>query len=462
MTILEKNATPGGRARVFNAEGFKFDMGPSWYWMPDTFESFFNDFGYSASDFYDLRRLDPSYRVYFGEDDHLDLPSGEGHVIDLFESIDPGSGMKLKKFLDEAQYKYRVGMNEFVEKPSHSLLEFIDPRIARSALKLNMFSSISAHVEKITQNEKLRQILEFPVLFLGAKPSKTPALYSLMNYADISLGTWYPMGGMHEIVKAMVKVAESQGVTIKYNSEVEEVQFSGKRIKALNGQNWSHTTDGLIAACDYEHFEQHILPTSKRKYDTSYWDSRTLAPSCLLYYVGVNKRLKNLKHHNLFFDSDFEHHSREIYDNPDWPKDPLFYVCAPSVTDSSVAPESCENLFILIPVATGMKENTKVQDEYFELVMTRLEKLTGQEIRPHVIYKRAYGHSNFVEDYHSFKGNAYGLANTLKQTAFLKPKMKNPNIPNMMFAGQLTTPGPGVPPSIISGRVSAKELQKHL
>ena len=461
VTILEKNDQIGGRARAFKHEGFTFDMGPSWYWMPEVFEQFYNDFGHTASDFYQLDRLDPSYRVYFGKDDHIDLPSGEEGVIDLFEELDPGSGKRLHKFLREAEYKYKVGMTEFVEKPSHSVFEFFDLRILQSAVKLDMFSNVSKHVAKITKNDKLRQILEFPVLFLGAKPNKTPALYSLMNYADISLGTWYPQGGMHEIVKAMAAVAKEQGVKIETNAAVETAALQGGKMISAETTRGSFTADGHIAACDYHHFEQNILPSNARRYDEAYWDNRVLAPSCILFYLGVDKKVKGLTHHNLFFDTDFDKHAVEIYDNPAWPKEPLFYVCAPSKTDKSIAPEGKENIFILIPVATGVSPTEDIIDHYYNLVMGRLETIIGDTVKVHVIYKRAFAHQDFVKDYNSYKGNAYGLANTLRQTAFLKPKMKS-KVKNLLYTGQLTTPGPGVPPSIISGRVAAREMQKIL
>ncbi|MDX1685913.1 MAG: phytoene desaturase family protein [Saprospiraceae bacterium] len=462
VTVVEKNEGPGGRARIFESEGYRFDMGPSWYWMPDTFDRFFNDFGFETSEFYELKRLDPSYRVYFSESEKIDLPAGESRVIQLFDELDPGSGNRLKKFLDEAEYKYEVGIREFVEKPGHSLFEFADLRVLNSLWRLDMLSSIAKNVKKVTSDPRLRQILEFPVLFLGAKPSKTPALYSLMNYADISLGTWYPMGGMYEIVKAMTRVAEAQGVHFKYNTTVEKVIVDGDTANRVEGNDWHISTDGVIAACDYNHFEQEILTPEYRRYSKDYWNKQTLAPSCLLYYVGVDKKIPELKHHNLFFDADFSRHAREIYDHPSWPSDPLFYICSPSQTDNTVAPDGHENLFILIPVAPGLDDTDEIRDKYFNVVMDRTERTLRTKIRPHIDHYRAFGTSNFIEDYYSFKGNAYGLANTLRQTAFLKPKMKAKEISNLMYAGQLTTPGPGVPPAIISGRVSARELSKAL
>ncbi|MEX2590267.1 MAG: phytoene desaturase family protein, partial [Chitinophagales bacterium] len=421
VTVIEKNEQAGGRARKFEQDGFTFDMGPSWYWMPEIFEAFYNHFGKKTSDFYTLKRLDPSYRIYFGENDAMDVPAGKKDLIALFEKHEKGSGAKLEKFLEEAAYKYEVGMREFVRKPGLSIFEFADIRLLKAALKLNMFNSVSSYIKRYFKNPKLIQLLEFPVLFLGAKPSKTPALYTMMNHADLNLGTWYPMGGMHEIAKAMHNIALDQGVNFHFSEEVKRLEINENKISKIHSNKASYEADIVVGAADYQHVESKLLPAKYQSYSAKYWESRTLAPSCLLFYLGVDIKIPNLKHHNLFFDSDFEQHAEEIYDNPRWPEAPLFYVCAPSKTDPSVAPKAKENLFVLIPVATKIEEAKDTREKYYHMVMDRLEKLTKTEIRSKVIYKKSYAHREFISDYNSFKGNAYGLANTLSQTAILKP-----------------------------------------
>lgn len=461
VTVLEKNDSPGGRARQFGTQGFTFDMGPSWYWMPDVFEQFFARFGKTVADYYTLERLDPSYRIFFGEDAPLDVPARMDELEAMFERIEPGSVPHLRDFLREAAYKYRVGMNEFVHKPSHSILEFADLRILTSLFRLQMFSSLSRHVRQRFRNEKLIQLLEFPVLFLGATPQKTPALYSLMNYADLSLGTWYPQGGMFKIVEGMVALARELGVQILLNQEVSQIRTqNGRVVRVQTKQGGDFQPDAVVGAADYHHIETNLLAPEARNYSAGYWQKRVMAPSSLLFFVGVGKRLERLRHHNLFFDEDFGRHAREIYETPRWPERPLFYVSAPSVTDPSVAPPGCENLFILIPVAPGLEDTPAIREHYYNLVMQRLARLTGQRVGEAVVYRRAFAHNDFVRDYHAFKGNAYGLANTLLQTAFLKPKMRNRQIKNLFYAGQLTVPGPGVPPALISGQLVARELAK--
>jgi phytoene desaturase len=462
VTLLEKNHTPGGRARKFDAEGFVFDMGPSWYWMPDVFDDYFARFGKKPSDYYHLKRLNPSYVVHFKDGDVLEVPSRLEELYALFESYELGSSVKLKKFLEEAQYKYEVGMRDFVERPGHSIMEFADIRVVRSLFRLQMFQSISSHVRKLFKNPKLVELLEFPVLFLGATPENTPALYSLMNYADLALGTWYPMGGMHKIIEGMVQLAEEKGVQIVCDAEVEEFEMEGKSIVGVKSQKGDFEADIVIGSGDYQHIEQNILPKKFRQYSSKYWESRVMAPSSLLFYIGINSKIEGLAHHNLFFDADFSVHAEEIYENPKWPTDPLFYVCAPSITDDTVAPKGKENLFLLIPLAPGLEDSRELREEYYQKVMERLENKLGQVIRGKEVYKKSYAMDNFKNDYHAFKGNAYGLANTLLQTAFLKPKMKSKKVKNLFYTGQLTTPGPGVPPSLISGRVVAGEVQKQI
>jgi len=461
VKVLEKNSTFGGRLNTLSKNGFFFDMGPSWYWMPDVFEKFYNDFGYTTSDFYDLIRLDPSYRVFFQDESKLDIPASLNEFYDLFEKLEKGSALKLKKFLEDAKVKYEVGMNEFVHKPSLSVLEFLNIKILTQGLKLDLFKSFSKYIRNNFKNPKLVQILEFPVLFLGAKPENTPALYSLMNYADIVMGTWYPMGGMYKISEAFYKIAKEQGVEFYFDTPLTSFEYENNLIKKSLSDNNSYESDAVVASADYHFIDQKILPKEYRNYSSEYWDSRILAPSCLLYYVGVNKEIKELLHHNLFFDADFNKHSAEIYDTKTWPENPLFYVCNPSATDSSVAPVGNTNLFILIPVATGLIETEEIVNKYFDLVIDRIEKRIKKEFKNDIVVKETFTPKKFIQHYNSFKGNAYGLANILKQTAFLKPKIKNKKLNNLYFTGQLTTPGPGLPPGIISGKVVANQLIKN-
>ncbi len=457
VTVVEKHDQPGGRARHFKTDGFTFDMGPSWYWMPDVFDRYFASFGRQTSDFYELIRLDPSYRIYWDQGE-MDVPADYNSLKLLFESLEPGAGQKLDAFMEEAAYKYKVGINKLVFKPGQSILEFLDAELIAGLFKLDVFNDIKAHIGKYFKHPQIRQMMEFPVLFLGALPENTPALYSLMNYADVKLGTWFPKGGMYKIVEGMHKLAVQQGVKFHFNTTItaiDVVEDKARGVKTADGMYYQ--ADVVVGAADYNFIETQLLDPQYRSYTNAYWEKRVMAPGCLIYYVGVNTKIPALQHHSLFFDVPFGKHAAEIYTDPQWPTDPLFYLSATSVTDSSQAPEGCENLFFLIPVAAGLNgDDDKIRNHYFDMLCERLLERSGVDIRKHIVYKRAYAYSDFVNDYNAFKGNAYGLANTLMQTAILKPSCRSKKVSNLYYTGQLTVPGPGVPPSLISGEVVAK------
>ncbi len=460
VTVLEKQLTPGGRARQLKENGFCFDMGPSWYWMADVFERYFNQFGKKANDYYQLNRLNPSYRIYWQEE-YTDIPANLNEFKELLDRWEPGAGKKLDEFLKEAEYKYKIGIQKLVLKPGLSFTEFLDWDLLKGVFRLDVFTSIKKHIHKYFKHPRIRQLLEFPVLFLGALPENTPALYSLMNYADIVGGTWYPEGGMYSVVQGMYKLAMETGVKFRFGEEVNRIEVQHGAAKKLYTAENCYDADVVIGGADYQFIESRLLPSTHRSYSDHYWENRKMAPSCLLYYVGLNKRLTDVSHHMLFFDVPFEQHALEIYTSKDWPTNPLFYVSASSLTDHAVAPAGCENLVFLIPVAAGLSDDTEAtREKYFQMILERFEKHTKQKIKEAIVYKKSYGYSDFVSDYNSYKGNAYGLANVLLQTAVFRPRCRSKKVNNLFFTGQLTVPGPGVPPSLISGEVVAKEVLK--
>lgn len=462
VTVLEKNSMPGGRAAQLKEDGFTFDMGPSFYWMPDVFERYFNQFGKKVSDYYTLKRLDPSYRIYWG-DGYTDIPADYDELKKVFESIEPGSAAQLDLYLEGAAYKYDVGINKLVYKPGRSLTEFMDWPTISGIFKLQVFTSISKHIAKYFRHPKLQQIMEFPVLFLGALPQDTPALYSLMNYADIRGGTWYPVGGMYAVVDAMYKLAVELGVEFHFNEKATGMLVQGTKVKTLTTTRDIYNIDTIISGADYHFTETQLLPEESRSYSDKYWRKRVMAPSCLLYYVGLNKKLKQPVHHSLFFDVPFDKHGHEIYKDPKWPAEPLFYVSVSTLSDDAIAPEGCEGMVFLVPVASGLENDTEeLREKYFQIIAKRMEKHTGESILDSVIYKKSYSVSDFKNDYNSFRGNAYGLANTLRQTAIFRPACQSKKVKNLFYTGQLTVPGPGVPPSLISGEVAAKQLLKRM
>lgn len=456
VEIFEKNHTVGGRARQFKKDGFIFDIGPSWYWMPDIFEKFFRDFGKSTSDYYRLDKLDPAYKIFF-KDDTITIGDSMDKICQEFERIESGSAAHLRQFIGKAQENYDIAINKVVLRPGLSPFELVTKD---TILRVDQFfKTISQEVRKRFKNPKLISTLEFPVLFLGAKPSKTPSFYNFMNFADFGLGTWHPRGGMYEIIKAMKSLAEELGVTIRTDSPVTRILVSDKKIVGIRSNGENHIADYVVSGADYHHSET-LLDERHRQYSESYWESKTYAPSSLLFYIGFNEKLKNIEHHNLFFDTDFERHAQEIYDVPQWPSDPLFYANFPSVTDEGMAPKDRETGFFLVPIAPGLEDTPQLREQYFDIVMDRFDKRTGQSAKKSIIFKESFCVNDFIEQYNSYKGNAYGMANTLKQTAFLRPNLKSDKVKNLFFTGQLTVPGPGVPPSLISGKLVSELITK--
>ncbi len=457
VTIFEKNKTVGGRANQFQKEGFTFDSGPSWYWMPDIFENFFKDFDKSVNDFYELDKLSPAYKIFFSDDtitigDHMDK------ICEEFERIEPGSSIPLKTFISTAQTNYDIAINKIVLKPGISPFELVTKD---TVTRLDQFfKTISSQVRKKFKNPKLISTLEFPVLFLGAKPNNTPSFYSFMNFADFGLGTWHPKGGMYEIVKGMKRLAEGLNVKIKTNSNVTKIVTHRKKATGITVNGKTIDFDVVLSGADYHHSET-LLDESDRQYSEAYWNKKTFAPSSLLFYVGFDKKIENINHHNLFFDTNFETHAQDIYDQPKWPEEPLFYANFPSKTDESMAPEGKEAAFFLIPIAPGIEDTNAFRELYFEKIINRFEKRTNQKVKNSIIFKESFCVNDFIEKYNSYKGNAYGMANTLLQTAFLRPKLKSKKVTNLYFTGQLTVPGPGVPPALISGKLVAGLIKKH-
>ena len=456
VAVYEKNQTVGGRAGQLVKQGFTFDIGPSWYWMPDIFERFFNDFGKSTVDYYELDKLSPAYKIFFS-DDVITIGDSMDKICTEFERIEAGSSKYLRKFIAKAQENYDIAINKIVYRPGISPFELVTKD---TALRVDQFfKTISGQVRKKFKNPKLIATLEFPVLFLGAKPSKTPSFYSFMNFADFGLGTWHPKGGMYKIIEGMKSLAEELGVHIYTGHAVEKILVENGHARGINVNNTSIRADFILSGADYHHSET-LLDPEYRQYSEAYWDSKTFAPSSLLFYVGFNKKLQNIEHHNLFFDTDFERHAEEIYDRPKWPTEPLFYVNFPSVTDKSMAPEGYETGFFLVPIAPDLEDTPALRQQYFDIIIKRLEARTKQKVEKNIIFKESFCVNDFKEQYNSYKGNAYGMANTLLQTAFLRPGLKSKKVKDLYFTGQLTVPGPGVPPSLISGKL-VSELIEH-
>jgi len=459
VEVFEKNEIPGGRARHFQAKGFTFDMGPTWYWFPEIFEHFFNTFGQHSSDFYDLVQLDPSYRIFFDSNSYFDISPHEEKLLDVFETIEKGSSKKLVKLLHSASVNYDIAIKKLIYNPGYNLFGYLSWPFLSRILKHKVFRSYAKYVRTLFHDERLIKILEFPLISLGASTKQIPAFYSLMNYADLKSGTWYPIGGMYKIVEAILKLLDELQVPVHLNSPVENYDIIENKVTGIHTHGKNFHANYFVSSADYYHTER-LLSKEYRNYSEKYWNKKQMAPSALIYFLGINKQLEKLQHHNLFYDTSCDAHLQDVYCNYKWPESPVLYVCCTTKTDVAAAPEGMENLSVIIPVAPGLEDTGKIKEHYYDLVINRLERITQQSIRDHVIYKRSYAKSDFQTDYNAFLGNAFGLANTYFQSGFLKPKIRNRRLKNFFYCGHLTVPGPGIPSSLVSGEIIASEIQK--
>jgi phytoene desaturase len=460
VEIIEKNSIPGGRARKLEADGFTFDMGPSWYWMPEVFERFFAHFDTHPLNHYELVKLNPGFRVFCEDKEHIDVPAGHDELIDLFEKIEPGSGKKLNSYLNTAHKHYRLVMNKLIYKSGNHIFEYLNPKLLSNLLFSSSLQSFSGNTRRLFKDKRLRRIMDFPMLFLGSIPSKTPALFSMINYVNFESGIWYPKGGMYKVVEAMEKVCHDFGVDISYNINVDQIDVLKGRVSSAHIGHRNFYGEYFVSSADYPHTDSHLLSTSYSNYTNKYWEKKVIGPSALIYYLGINKKIPNLLHHNLFVDVDFDKQINVAVKNPKWPENPAFFVTAASKTDESVALEGCENLVVLIPVASGLVDSGKIREHYFDMIINRLENFTGTSIREHIVYHKSYAQTDFSNDYNAYKGNAFGLANLFNQMGPFRPKISNRKLPNLFYTGHFTVPGSGVPTAIISGEIAAREIYR--
>ena len=462
VTVLEKNEQLGGRASVLEGEGFTFDMGPSWYLMPDVFERFFGHFDREPADFYDLERLDPHYRIFFKDGDSVAVTDDNREMYDVFESYEEGAGEALEEYLDTSETHYEVAMEDFVYTDRPRLRDWVDPDVMRAApIGLQLLGTMDDYVADYFEHPKLKQITQYSLVFLGGAPSNTPALYNMMSHVDFNLGVHYPENGMRSVVDACVELGEQLGVDYVTDAEVTEI-VNRKNGFLVESRAGGVRADYVVSDADYAHTEQELLPAHERQYDAEYWDSRTYAPSAYLMYMGVEGDVEPLKHHTLVLPTDWENHFEQIFDDPAWPEDPAYYLCVPSKTDDDVAPEGHSNLFALVPVAPGLDDTEEVRTWYRDLLLDDIAENTGVDLRDRIVFEETFAVSEFADRYNSRQGTALGLAHTLRQTALLRPPHRSEACPGLYFTGSYTTPGIGVPMCLISGEHTADALLKDM
>ena len=467
VTVVERNDQPGGRARIWQKDGYTFDMGPSWYLMPEVFDRFFAQFGKKTTDYYELKQLDPSYRVFFGPGDAHDVPPDPAGVRELFARLEPGGGAKLSRYLNEAAYKYQVAVGEFLYRDYRSIFDFLNWRMLTEGLKLNVLGKLDAAVRRRFSDRRARQILEYAMVFLGTSPNAAPAMYALMSHVDLTQGVFYPLGGLSAVAQGLRRLAEEQGVRFLLSTEVTKIATENGRAVCVeargpDGAAVSLPCDAVLANADYAHVETELLDAADRTYPRRYWETRVVAPSMFLLYLGVKKRLGKLAHHNLFFQENWNVHFDAIFKQPAWPEDPCFYVSCIAKTDPDMAPPGRENMFVLVPVAAGLDDSDAVREAYAEKTIRHVERITGEELAPHIETKRIFSHRDFAGDYHAWKGTALGISHTLFQTAVFRPALRSKKVANLYFAGQYTHPGIGVPMVMIAADVSAGNVRRDL
>ena len=458
VTVLEKNDGLGGRASVLEAEGFKFDMGPSWYLMPDVFERFFDHFGHEPEDFYELERLDPHYRIFFKDGDTVDITADREDMYELFDSYEPGAGDALAEYLDTSEEHYGVAMEHFIYEDRPRLRDWVDLDVMRAApIGLQLLGTMDDYVADYFESPKLRQIMQYTLVFLGGAPTNTPAIYNMMSHVDFNLGVYYPENGLQSVVDACVELGKGMGVEYVTDAEVSEIlnRRDGFTVESEAG---TFDSDYVVSNADYAHTERELLPEHERQYDDDYWESRTYSPSAFLLYLGVEGDVEPLEHHTLVLPTNWDPHFEQIFDDPAWPEDPAYYLCVPSKTDDSVAPEGHSNLFALVPVAPGLDDTEEVRTWYRDLVLDDIAENTSVELRDRIVFEEQFSVSEFADRYNSMQGTALGLAHTLKQTALLRPSHRSEASPGLYYTGSYTTPGIGVPMCLISGEHTANAL----
>jgi phytoene desaturase len=469
VTLLEKNDQLGGRASRLERDGFTFDMGPSWYLMPDVFERFFGHFGRSPEEFYELEPLDPHYRIFFKDGDRVDARGDGDHMREVFESYEPGAGEAFDEYLETSQHHYETAMEKFVYEDRSRLRDWVDPDVMRAApIGLRLVGSMQSHVENYFDHPKLQQIMQYTLVFLGGAPHNTPALYNIMSHVDFNLGVYYPRpkestergtgtGGIGAVVDGVAELGDQLGVTYETGTEVTGVTRAKKGfvVDTVDGE---YRPDYVVSNADYAHTERDLLPTHERQYDDDYWDSRTYAPSAFLIYMGVEGDVDPLAHHTLVLPEDWDSHFESIFEEPGWPDEPAYYLCVPSETDDAVAPEGHSNLFVLVPIAPDLHDGDEVRQEYREKILADIAANTGVDLRDRVVVEEQFAVSDFVERYNATDGTALGLAHTLRQTALLRPSNRSSAVDGLYFTGSFTTPGIGVPMCLISGEHAAEAL----
>lgn len=463
VEVVEKNEQPGGRASTYSSKGFSFDMGPSWYLMPDVFETFYAEFGKKPQDFFDLRRLDPAYRIWFEGKGQVDISADIEKNYELFDTLEKDGADKLRRYLDSSREKYDLAIKELLYRDYAKLSDFLDRKLLKQGRGLNIFENLDTFVNKHFESDEAKKIVEYSIGFLGGSPKNTPAFYHIMSHIDFNLGVWYPDGGMRAVADSVRKLAEANGAQLSLDEPVTRIDVDGKTARGVMTSNGRREGDVVVVNADYAHSELDLLDKKHRTYHEKYWEKKVLAPSAFVAYVGLDRRVESLAHHNLFLEKDWAKGFDQIFSSKGaaWPRTPSYYVNVPSKTDSTAAPKGSESLFVLVPLAPGLPDSLELREKFYNQVMGNLETALGERLRDSVVVKRIFALNDFKTRYNAYKGTALGLTHTLRQTALFRPAHRSKKVRNLYYTGQYTHPGIGVPMTLISSQIVANAIKKN-
>lgn len=463
VVLLEKNKTLGGRARVLHKKGFRFDMGPSWYMMPEVFERFFKHFGKTVADYYQLEQLHPRYQVFFDDKTSLVMSEKLEDNANVFETQEAGAKEKLKEFIEKLRVPYQTSIGKFIYLDIWSVRSWLNFHNVRELFplifSLRLWESWHDFVGRFFKNEKLQKIMSFPAVFLGGSPFNTPSIYAVLAWADFQGGAWYPKGGMGAVVEAVIQTAREQGVRILPESDVDRIDLIDGKVVGVTANKQFYQADVVVGACDLANLETKLLPQQYQTWDASYWKKATLSISSMLVYIGLNTRLSKVAHHNMYFSKNWKQNFSEIFEHNTLSADPSFYISVRSMSDRSIVPKNSEEIVLLVPMGSGTVVTKEQLETYADEAIAKTEELLGEPIKKHIVVKEVYGPEQFAQDYHAFQGTALGLAHTFSQSLWLRPNVKSAKVNGLYYAGQYTNPGVGVPTALVSGELVASIIQ---
>ena len=475
VSLYEGRAAVGGRASVWEQDGFKFDMGPSWYLMPDAFDQFFKLMGTTAAEQLNLVRLDPAYQTRNeGYGDKLLIRESVADNKALFEALEPGAGQKLQEYLDSAEDTYRLAVDKFLYTNFENAKPFTNAQVLSRAGKFvsQLLVSLDSFVSKHVTEPRLKKILDFPAVFLGASPYSLPSMYHLMTHVDMNVGVFYPMGGFYTIIQAIERLAVEHGVQIHTNSPVTKilVDQSG-RAAGIEVGAAQVTADIVVANADLHHVETKLLEPKRQSLPAKWWDKKQPAPSGLLLFLGVKGSLPQLDHHSLLYTKDWQANFDMVFKKADGnskvPAPASIYICKPSATDSSVAPEGYENLFVLVPIAPDVAigaggingtGDVSLEAAADEIIAQIADWCEIPDLQERIVLRRTMGPADFAREFNAWSGTALGMAHTLGQSAFFRPKNVSSKVSGLYYVGHNAVPGIGLPMCLIGAELVYKRL----